>query len=169
MTTKPAWRTYPLQALCYAAFVAVVGYFSTSPPYTHLSEGEALVKLSVVHTGQRKEECRERTAEELAKLAPNMRAGTTCPRERVPVAIRIDLDGSPLFDIVAPPRGFARDGASTVYRRVAIPAGCHRIVARLNDTPNAGFAHVSEAELDVAPGRVLVIDFDPAQGWVFRG
>lgn len=169
MATSPAWHTYPLQAACYAAFVAVVGYFSTSPPYTHLATGDALVKLSVVHSGQRKEECRERTAEELAKLAPNMRAGTTCPRERVPVAIRIELDGAPLFDIVAPPRGFARDGASTVYRRVAIPAGRHRVVARLNDTPGAGFAHVREAELELAPGRVLVIDFDPAQGWVFHG
>jgi hypothetical protein len=169
MATKPGWWSYALQAFCYVPFIAVVGYFSTSPPYTHLPAGDALVKLSVVHTGERKEDCHERTPEELAKLAPNMRAATVCPRERVPVAIRIDLDGAPLFDIVAPPRGLAHDGASTVYRRIAIPAGRHRIVARLNDTRKEGFAHVREAELDVAAGRVLVIDFDPAQGWVFRG
>ena len=169
MAAHSTWLTYPLQALCYAAFIAVVGYFSTSPPYTHLPPGDALVKLSVVHTGARKEECRERSAEELAKLAPNMRSATVCPRERVPVSIRIDLDGAPLFDIVAPPRGLARDGASTVYRRIAIPAGHHRVVARLNDTASAGYAHVREAEFDLAPGRILVIDFDPALGWVFRG
>ena len=65
--------------------------------------------------------------------------------------------------------GQLSDGASTVYRRVAVPAGRHRIVARLNDTASEGFAHVREAEVDLAPGRVLVIDFDPALGWVFRG
>ena len=36
------WWNYPLQALCYVAFIAVVGYFATSPPYVHLPEGQAL-------------------------------------------------------------------------------------------------------------------------------
>ena len=40
--TVNRWVSYPLQAVCYAAFIAVVGYFATSPPYTHLPEGEAL-------------------------------------------------------------------------------------------------------------------------------
>ena len=80
-TAAPAgWISYPLQALCYAAFVAFVGYFSTSPSYVHLPAGEALVKLSFQHAGQRKVPCRERTPEELAKLAPNMRAAQDCRR-----------------------------------------------------------------------------------------
>lgn len=168
--TVNRWFSYPLQAVCYAAFIAVVGYFATSPPYTHLPEGEALVKLSVIHAGQRKEECRERSPEELAKLAPNMRAATVCPRERAPVAIRIDMDGKPLFDVVAPPTGWSRDGASTIYRRAAVPAGAHRFTARMKDTVQGEFGHVREQDVDLAPGRVLVIDFDAkAGGWIFRG
>ena len=59
---------YGAQALLYAAFVAVIGYFSTSPPYEHLSPDEAVLKLSLTHAGARKEACHQRSAEELARL-----------------------------------------------------------------------------------------------------
>jgi len=159
-----------LQAVCYAAFMAVVGYFATSPPYVHLREGEALVKLSLQHAGQRKEACRERSAEELAKLAPNMRAPSDCPRERASVRVQIEMDGKPLFDVTAPPTGLSRDGASTVYRRVTVPAGKHRFVARLGDTADGALGQVREGAIVLEPGRVLVIDFDAREGgWIFRG
>ena len=161
---------YFTQAVLYAAFVSVIGYFSTAPRYRHLPPDEALVKLSFSHAGARKEPCHERTPEELAKLAPNMRAQTVCPRERVPVTVEVALDGAPLFRIVAPPSGLARDGASTAYRRVPVPAGKHRIAARLSDVPDGEFNHRAETTVDVAPGHVLVIDFDAAKGgFVFRG
>jgi len=172
MTATPVnkWLGYPLQAVCYAAFMAVVGYFSTSPAYVHLPAEDALVKLSFQHAGQRKVACRERTAAELAKLAPNMRAREVCERERAPVTVEIEMDGKPLFAAVAPPTGLSRDGASTVYRRVAVPAGEHRFVARLKDTVNGGFGFVGDRVIDLKPGRVLVIDFDAKEGgWVFRG
>jgi len=160
---------YALQAVCYAAFIAVVGYFATSPAYVHLPAGAALVKLSLQHAGQRKEACHERSAEELAKLAPNMRAGTVCPRERAPVAVEIEMDGKPLFALVAPPTGLSRDGASTIYRRAAIPAGAHRFVAKMKDSIAGGYDIVGARTIDLKPGRVLVIDFDAKDGWVFRG
>ncbi|HEX6137088.1 MAG TPA: hypothetical protein VF059_05490 [Casimicrobiaceae bacterium] len=160
---------YAAQALLYAAFVAFIGYLSTSPAYVHLPPGEALLKVSLTHAGQRKEACRERSAEELAKLAPNMRAQTVCPRERVPVTVEVTLDGAPLFRVVAPPSGLAKDGASTIYRRVPVAAGVHRIGARLADGPSGAFTFTRDATIDLAAGRVVVIDFDPAQGgFVFR-
>jgi hypothetical protein len=172
MIAKPAvsWLGYALQAVCYGAFMAVVGYFSTSPEYVALPPGEALVKLSLQHAGQRREACRERTAEELAKLAPNMRAAQVCSRERSPVTVAVEMDGKPLFTVVAPPTGWSRDGASTIYRRVAVPAGAHRFVARLSDTADGQHGFVREHAQDLPPGRVLVIDFDAKEGgWVFRG
>jgi hypothetical protein len=172
MSGAPArkWASYPLQAVCYAAFVGAVGYFSTSPAYVHLAAGKAVVKLSFQHAGQRKTPCRERTAEELAKLAPNMRAAQMCERERAPVTVSVDMDGAPLFSMVAPPTGLARDGASTVYRRVAVPAGAHRFVARLEDSMEGKTAFVAERTIELGAGRILVIDFDPKEGgWLFRG
>ena len=35
------------------------------------------------------------SAEELAKLAPNMRVAQVCPRERSPVAVEVEMDGKP--------------------------------------------------------------------------
>jgi len=155
---------YAAQAVLYAAFVAVVGYFSNAPAYEHLPPNDALLRLSLSHAGARKEACHQRSAEELAKLAPNMRAQSVCPRERAPVVVDVELDGTRVFHVVAPPSGFARDGASTIYRRLPIVAGKHRITARMSDTPDGAFNYTREATLDVAPGRVVVVDFDPAQG-----
>jgi len=172
MRSEPRHKivSYVLQAVCYAAFIAVVGYFATSPPYMHLPADEALVKLSFQHAGERKEACHERTPEELAKLAPNMRSASVCPRERSPVGVDIEMDGKPLFALVAEPTGLAKDGASTVYRRIAVPAGAHRVVAKMKDTVAGDFRYVGEYSVDLAPGRVLVIDFDAKEGgWVFRG
>ncbi len=155
---------YLAQALLYVPFLAIIGYFSTSPAYHHLAPGEALIRLSISHAAQRKVECRERTPEELAKLAPNMRAPLDCPRERSPVTVELELDGQLVVQAVAPPSGLTRDGASTIYCRLPIAAGTHRIVARLRDRASGDFNYAREAELELRPGRVLVIDFHAAKG-----
>ena len=170
MAARRSLLAYALQAVAYAAFVAFVGYFSTSPPYEALPEGQALVRLSLRHTGQPKEPCRERSAEELAKLAPNMRAASVCPRARADVVVSVAMDGRPLFDVTAAPTGLSRDGASTIYRRVTVPAGRHRFEARLADTVDGAPAHTVDRTVDLPPGRVLVIDFDAeAGGFQFIG
>ncbi|MDH5536525.1 MAG: hypothetical protein OEZ08_13280 [Betaproteobacteria bacterium] len=160
---------YAIQGVLYAAFAAFVGYFASAPTYEHLAPDEALVRLSFSHAAQRKEPCRERTAEELAKLAPNMRAKQVCPRARSPVTVEIELNGKPLYRIVAPPAGLSADGASTVYRRLVVPAGRHVVRARLSDNALGEFNYVAERTIDLAAGRVLLIDFNAtAGGFVFK-
>ena len=70
---------YAAQAALYAAFVAFIGYFSTSPRYTHLPSGVGLLKLSFSHAGARKAPCHERSSEELrdtwARIAGKQHAG----------------------------------------------------------------------------------------------
>lgn len=157
------------QLLGYAAFCAALAYFATRPVYHPIPPETALVKVSLQHAGQRKEACRERSAEELAKLAPNMRSASVCPRERVPVAIEIALDGRTIVSQSVPPSGLAKDGSSTLYLRVEVPAGEHRVVAKLGDSPEPGFGHVKEATVNLAAGAILLIDFDAKSGgWAFR-
>ena len=155
---------YLAQALLYVPFMVIVGYFSTSPVYRHLAPDQALIRFSLSHAAQRKSECRQRTPEELAKLAPNMRAPLDCPRERAVVTVELELDGQLVVQAVALPSGLTRDGASTIYRRLPVAAGTHRIVARLSDRAGGDFNYVREAELELKPGRVLVIDFHAAKG-----
>jgi hypothetical protein len=158
---------YAIQVLLYAAFAAVVGYFSTSPPFRLLGDDEALLRLSILHPGQPKGDCRQRTAEELAKMPPQMRAPLDCPRERSPVAVRVELDGRAVIDESFAPAGLRRDGASAGYRRLSIAAGRHTIRVQLNDDARrSDFPYQRTAELDVRPGQIVLIDFNPAQGGV---
>lgn len=163
----PSPAGYAGQALAYAAFIAAVGYFSTSPPYRYLAPDEGLLRLSFKHAGQVRSECRQRSAEELAKLQPQFRTATECPRERSPVRVRVEMDDRTLVDETFPAAGLARDGAASAYRRVPIAAGTHTLRVQFNDDVRApGFTHAGEARVEVKPGQVVLIDFRPDQGGV---
>jgi hypothetical protein len=152
------------QVVAYALFAAFIGYFSSAPPYRHLVPGTAVVKLSLSHAGERKQECRQRTPEELAKLAPNMRAQLDCPRERSDVRVELEMDGSLLARLEARPSGLRHDLPSTIYRRIEVPAGRHTFRARLADTPTGEFRHRGEATIELPAGRILVVDFVASRG-----
>lgn len=155
---------FAAQLALYLPLMAILAVFSTEPRFSTLAPGEALVRLSFIHATQRKEACRERSAEELAKLAPNMRAALECPRERSPLLVELELDGKLVLRRETQPSGLRRDGNVAVYQRFALPAGRHRIVARLRDRAGGGFNHVREETLELAAGRVLLIDFNASRG-----
>lgn len=170
--TAPAKQALRIvfQLALYVPLMVLIGYFSSYPRFTQMREGEALVRLSLLHAAQRLQECRERTAQELAKLAPNMRAALDCPRERSPVLVELEFDGKIVYRREVAAAGLQRDGAAAVYHRMSVPAGSHRIVARLRDRASADFNFVREATLELAPGASVVIDFAAAQGgFLFRG
>ncbi len=152
------------QLALYVPLMALIGYFSTEPRYATLGPDEALVRLSFIHAAERKEPCRSRTPEELAKLAPNMRAALDCPRERAALFVELEVDGEIALRREVPPAGVQRDGNATVYHRLPLPAGRHRIVARMRDRPGEGFNYEREETLELAPGAALLIDFSKAQG-----
>jgi hypothetical protein len=157
------------QLALYVPLMALIGYFSTEPRFSALGPGEALLRLSFIHAAERKEPCRERTPEELAQLAPNMRAALDCPRERAMLLVELEVDGEIALRREVPPTGVQRDGNATVYHRLPLPAGRHRIVARLRDRPGDGFNFVGETTLELAPGAALLIDFSKERGgFVFR-
>jgi hypothetical protein len=160
------WVAWGLQVVLYGAFAATLGWFSTSPAFEPLPPGHALIRVSLNHAGQRKAACRTRSPEELAKLAPNMRAAEDCPRERAPVLVKVELDGKSVADIVAIPSGLSRDGASVAYRRIPVPAGTHRIRVALADDAAGTFDRVREEEMRLDAGRVLVVDFEPGKGGI---
>jgi hypothetical protein len=152
------------QFALYIPLMAILAYFSTEPRFSMVAPDEALVRVSFIHATQRREACRERSAEELAKLAPNMRASLDCPRERSPLLVEVELDGKLVLRREAQPSGLRRDGNVAVYERMALPAGRHRIVARLRDRVEGEFNYVKDETLELAGGRVLIIDFNAARG-----
>ncbi|HQY27861.1 MAG TPA: hypothetical protein PK956_03230 [Burkholderiaceae bacterium] len=158
---------YGGQGILYLLFAAFIGYFSTAPAYQHLAPNEGLLRLSFRHPGEFATDCRQRTAEELAKLPPQLRAQMDCPRERSPVHVRVELDGQVLYDERFQPAGLRRDGAASGYHRLPIPAGEHRLRVQVNDNARVkGFTHEGERQLTIAPGQVVLIDFIADMGGV---
>ncbi len=166
--TKPL--QYMAQGLFYATFAAVIGFFSTYPEYTHLPPDETLIKLSFRHAGQLKGECRELTPEELAKLPAYKRKGTReCPRERADVVVELEMDGKKLYHEILRPTGWAHSSNSNIYRRIPVKAGPHTLKARLRDHAGDDFNYVHEETVNLAPGHIMVIDFNAATGgFIFK-
>ena len=152
------------QVLLYAAFAATLATISHWPRYQHLAPDRALIKLSFTHQGQLLGKCEALSPEELARLPPNMRAPTRCPRERAPVTVEVDIDGVIAHRQTAQPSGLSRDGAAAVYQRLEVAAGRHRIAVRLKDDANtAGVNYSAEEVVTLQPAEILVIDFDSAK------
>lgn len=155
------------QVLLYAAFAAFVGVFSVWPAYRHLDPDQALLRLSFKHAGKFATDCRERTAEELARMPPQLRTAQDCQRERSPVRIRVELDGRALYDESFAPAGLRRDGAASGYHRLPIAAGGHVIRVQVNDDVRvSGFNYERQARVDLRPGQVVLVDFIADRGGV---
>ena len=153
------------QVVAFTLFALFVGYFATSPAYIHQDSTGAVLKLSFTHAGQRKQEYRQMTVDEIAALPPNMRLTQDCQRERVPVYIELILDGKILASETLLPSGFWHDGASTIYQRFTVATGRHHLVACLRDSLRMdGCDYQREAEIELVPRQNYVIDFQINQG-----
>jgi hypothetical protein len=165
--TRTGPKAWLGQIVLYGAFAVVIGVFSRWPAYQHLASDRALIKLSFNHQGKPVAPCRRSSADELAKLPPNMRAPLVCPRERAPITVELDVDGKPALRHVAQPSGLKRDGASALYHRIELPAGTHTLAVRLKDSVRAsGFDYTREASVTLKPAQIVVIDFDPEKGGI---
>ena len=157
------------QLALYVPLMALIAYFSSNPRYSPIKEDEALLRLSLIHAAERKEACRQRSAEELAKLAPNMRAAEDCPRERAAVLVELDVDGVSVLKRELAPAGLRRDGNAALYHRLPLAAGRHRVAVRLRDRAQGDFNYRREETVELGPGRSLLIDFAASRGvFVFR-
>jgi hypothetical protein len=161
---------YAGQAVFYVLFMAAIGFFSAAPAYEHFPPDRALIKASFSHAGQPKEECRARTAEELEKLPPNMRAPMQCGRERSPVIFDLALDGKTVYQAELAPSGLSHDGVSTMYQRFPVSAGRHHLRARIKDNVRSpDFNYVREADIELAPAQVFVVEFSSRDGgFIFK-
>jgi hypothetical protein len=154
----------------YALCGAGLAYCSAAPSFQQLPQDAALLRLSMQIAGAQLEPCRPLAPSELARLPPNMRHAERCPRERADVRVRLAVDDAVLVDETLAPKGLARDGAATLYRRIVLPAGSHRVRGEVNDdTRQHAFRYQADARIELAPGQVLTVDFDrEAGGVLFR-
>jgi len=149
---------------------AGVASLSNWPFYHQIPENSGVVMLTFVHGADRKGECRRLTAEEIAKLPPNMRRVQECPRVRRPIYVELDVDSRNVYRASLAPTGIAGDGPSRVYQRFVLPAGRHDVAVRMRDTARPeGFDHERRDNVELSPDQMFVIDYRPESGgFVFR-
>ncbi|TAK46926.1 MAG: hypothetical protein EPO23_14870 [Xanthobacteraceae bacterium] len=146
-------------AVIVALFLAVSS-FANWPTYRQFPQGSTVVLLTFVHSADRKAECRQLTAQEIEKLPPNMRRVQSCPRNRRPIYVEMDLGGRPIFRKNLPPSGIASDGPSRVYQRFIVPAGKYEVAVRMRDTPRTeGFDHMRTDTVTLVPDQTFVVDY----------
>ncbi len=169
MTNNPAVR-YLLQAVNLFLFMALIAAFSSGPTVRQLEEGMAVVTLAFGHAGQPVRACHKRTPEELAALAPNMRAPMDCPRERSTLRVELFMDGKLIHDLTAPPPGAFKDQGVDIYENVTVPIGRHTFTVRMKDNDQSeDFIYSNDYSVNLAAAQLLFIDFSQQEnGFIFN-
>ena len=153
------------QIVFYALAAVITGYFASMPLYRQVPEDKAQIKLSFAHGADRTQACRRLTYEEISKLPPSERRPNNCARERTAVRIQLTFDDEIIYDEVLQPTGLSNDGPARTYQKFLVPAGPHKITARLRDsTRAAGFDYESSREVTLKPWQNLAIDFKADTG-----
>ena len=157
-------------ALAWGLFAVASVVFTIWPRFSQLAEGNGIISLTFSHAGQRLEECRKLTQEELNKLPPNMRKPSDCPRERHPVKVLFSADGQVLFEQSIAPSGYWNDGESTVYYRMELPSGSHELFIGMSDSGREnGFDYSGQTEFTLTDGQHMVVEFNHLQQtFIFR-
>jgi len=154
-----------LQAINFGIFMGLVGFFSINPPFKHLGDDQAMITLAISHAGERREECRKISPEEMAKLPPNMRVPMDCPRERSPISVDLTLDGKAVISNSVEPPGLYKDQGIDIFQSIKVPAGKHQLSIQMNDSVRVeGPTFTHKRDIDLKPAQLLVIQFDSVAG-----
>jgi len=154
-----------LQAVFYAAFALTLGYFATMPPYQYSDPEVAGIKVSLSHPADRVVPCVKLTPEQIAEFAANMRRTEACERQRLPLFLELDVDGTRVLTIEAQPSGVWGDGPSSIYERFDLEPRSHRISVRMRDTARAdGWDYTKTDDVVLEAGRYFTVTFKAATG-----
>lgn len=167
---KPApGRALQIAAGCLLALLlgAATAAISDLPYWTPHDPQPELV-VSINHKGELAE-ARKLTAEELAKRLPHMRNQASASRERVPVRLRITLDGRVAHDESYRPKGLKSDGPSVAVAQLGASPGVHAVLVQIADGPDTNlWTKEWTQQVDFEPRRRRVILFDTRNGFRFE-
>ena len=96
---------------------------------------EALLRLAWRAVGEQVQLCRERSAEELNRLAPHMRQPLDCHARTLPYQLTVHIDGARRLARVVTSVGAQGDRPLYVQEELALPPGEHRLEIRFAPSP----------------------------------
>lgn len=135
------------------AIVATLGLVRLSyGSYLATASESAVLRLSWRAVGERIEECRTLSEEELAALPLHMRRSEICEGRLAPFRLVVAVDGETLLDAPVRASGAREDRPTYVFHEFPLPPGRHHVEVR--------FAVDHPAGAGASPFRVLSFDGD---------
>lgn len=114
-------------------FVACLIALGSDLPYaTETPENSSLV-VSFRHPGQVSEVVKTLSKEELEDTPVHMRQAELRERRRMPVRIRVKVDGKTVLEKSFSPKGVWGDGPSVAVESITVPQGNHRVEIAVGD------------------------------------
>jgi hypothetical protein len=154
------------------ATTLAIGILSQAP-YTADRMEHAVVRLAWRARGQRVEECRRLTPDEIERLPAHMRQEERCEGRVLPYRLQLAIDGARVMDELVHAAGARHDRPLFVYRELAFEPGTHTILVtftREGDIPAAAREEQekegtpAQLALDTTvallPRRVLLVTYD---------
>lgn len=154
----------------------LIYFLSDSPSYRYYGEDVGGVIISFKRVTERRSLCDEEELEQFRKEAklrrPHMqRADRVCgSRERVPLRLKVWIDGETALDKEIIPSGIRQDSATYVYEKFVLPLGAHTIKVAMKDTRDDAeeFDHSFEGTVTLESRDKVVIDFDSVTERFFK-
>jgi hypothetical protein len=166
---------FVLLLLTVSAGLAVFSAF----PWVATPPGVALLKVALKHVATANDPGVTLSHEELEKLPRHMRpqggvTGAGGPRRDT--TVRVTLDGRAVLERTYRPTGLRGDGPTFVYEEVALRPGRYHLEAFLTEAGGPGTRRDApsplerrfEADVDVTPGRVLLLELSGQQELILR-
>jgi hypothetical protein len=155
-----------------AALIALV--IASRAPVTVRDSDDAVLRLAWSARPERIEDCRPRSAEELAALPPHMRQPLVCEGVAAQYRLMVRRGGALVADQVVRGGGLRHDRRLYVFREIALPPGEIAIDVRFERvdpaTPPAAVAPSAstvpprlsfEQRLRVRPREVILVTYEP--------
>ena len=139
-------------------------------PYSPARDARALVRLAWRARGQRVNQCRTRTAEELSRLPVHMRQTEVCERRLLPYRLAVRLDDSLVSDREIRGAGAREDRPLFVFEDFRTSPGTHRVAVQFTREEASGAAAAqglstpARLSLDTvvtfASRRIILVTYD---------
>jgi hypothetical protein len=115
-----------LIALISAIALGLIGWGSRAG-YRSGADDHALLRLSWRLRGERIENCRNRTQQELDALPVHMRTPTVCETRSIPYRLIVSIDGGVPDTTILRPAGARHDRPIYVLQDSTLPPGTHHV------------------------------------------
>jgi hypothetical protein len=150
------------------ASAALVGVsWLSRVPMAGAQPDEAILRLSWRTLGFRIEQCRSRTDEELAALAPHMRTPEVCTGRGADYELRVTVDGAEMVRDTVIPAGARGDRPVYVFRDLLLGPGQYRVgidfaalVPPTYESANEAVALAWEGDVQLSPREIGLITLD---------